>query len=70
MSDVKLAMDNILDTFTGADGGIKFVKLRSALDAFEIKAGTGDKASEKILEVVTNFSRLIDVIARTGNDNN
>ena len=63
-TNIQLAMENILDTFTGADGGIKFVMLRNALDAFEIKAGTGDKASEKILEVITDFSRLIDVIAK------
>lgn len=51
----------ILDTFSGADGGISFVKLRVLLEEIERKSISGDVYAEEILKVVKRFRRLIDV---------
>ena len=59
---VKKDLENIMDCFSGADGGIKFARAKFALEVFEVKAGEGDKSSEIILEIVGRFSRLLDVL--------
>ena len=51
-------IDNIMDTFTGADGGVSFMQLRWMLEALEEK---DDSASKTLLRMVSNFSRLIEV---------
>ena len=51
-------IQNIMDTFTGADGGVSFMQLRWMLEAFE----RDDKpAAKTLLRMVSNFSRLIDI---------
>lgn len=55
------AFHNILSCFGGEDGGIAFAKLQSLLISFEDKANMGDDAADKVLQVVIQFSRLIDV---------
>lgn len=54
-------MRNILDTFTGADGGVRFVKLKCFVEALEQQASNGDAASKELLQIVNRFSKLIDV---------
>ena len=50
---------NILDTMTGADGGVKFVYLKAYLDNLEHEH---TYASEQIEEIVLKFSKLIEVV--------
>lgn len=53
-------VDNIMDTFAGADGGGKFVCFRILIEEMDRQAGTGDVAAQKIVDVVMRFSRLLD----------
>ena len=59
---VKRDLENIMDCFSGADGGIKFARAKFALEEFEAQAKDGDKSSEILLEIVGRFSRLLDVL--------
>lgn len=56
----------ILDTFSGADGGGDFADFRSLVEEMDRRAAGGDAAAEKILKVVTDFARLIEVAKRLG----
>lgn len=55
------AFTNLLDTFTGADGGGRFVFLRSFVETLDAKAAAGDEAAKQVIEVVFQFSRLINL---------
>ena len=57
----KAALDNILDTMTGSDGCIKFLFYTNFIKAMDKRAKEGDKDAEKIIEIIIQFSRLIDV---------
>lgn len=66
--ELKNAVNNITDVFTGADGGGNFVDFyHSFLPEFERRALNGDKASEEIIRVVTRFSKLLEVCRSTRN---
>ena len=52
--------DNILDTFSGTDGGIRFIKLQCFLKEFENRSET-ESSARQILDVMSRFSKLIDV---------
>jgi len=54
----KAALDNIMDCFTGTDGGVSFVNLRFLLEGME-KEDTD--SAEAVLDIMRKFSRLIDV---------
>lgn len=52
---------NILNTFTGADGGIRFAQFRFMLERLETQVDDyDDPHAEKLLEIVGQFSRMID----------
>lgn len=51
----------ILDTFTGADGGVSFTKFRALIEDMERRQQTGDEAAGKVVEVVHQFARLTQV---------
>lgn len=51
--------DNILDTMSGADGGIRFVHLRILLEDMDNRED--DPAAPQIVRMMTNFSRLINI---------
>ncbi len=55
------ALDNIMDTFAGADGGIRFIKFKFGMEHFEKE---GSEASELIMDVMIKFSKLIDIMNR------
>jgi hypothetical protein len=57
----KNCLDNITDTFTGADGGISFIKLKSLVEAMDQKAETGDIAAEQLIGILIKFNNLIKV---------
>jgi hypothetical protein len=56
----KSCLDNIVDTCTGDDGGIKFINLRSLIEHLDTKASEGDQAAEEVINVVKRFSNLIN----------
>jgi hypothetical protein len=54
-------LDKIMDTFTGADGCASYISCRNLIHVMCDRAGDGDTAAVKILDVVTRFRKLIDV---------
>jgi len=65
-AELSADLSRILDTFTGADGGVSFVKLRGMLSALDHQAANGDKAAAEVLAVVRRFARLIEAAERVG----
>lgn len=61
---LRLEFKNIVYTFFGADGGIKFIKLRILLESLE-KQIDSDIVAKGIVEVMSKFSRLIDAAQRS-----
>lgn len=53
-------LENILDCFTGADGGVLFMNLKLLLDEMERQELNGDTDASEVLLIFSNFSRLID----------
>ena len=62
MLKTKEYLDNILDCFGGADGGVSFAKFRYAVEDLEKQAMGGDVSAKRIIEVVRQFSKLINVL--------
>lgn len=60
-SELQEHFDNILDTFGGADGGVRFIKLKMLLNTMEKHADNGDTSAKMILDMMIRFSRLINV---------
>ncbi len=60
-NETKAAFDNILDTFSGSDGGVGFVRLQALVEQLERQADMGDAAAEPVIQVVHQFSLQIDV---------
>ena len=60
----KEALQNIIDCFTGADGGGKFAILNASLDIIDKQAAKGDKPSQEIMEIMVKFSKLLNVLER------
>jgi hypothetical protein len=59
--EYKKVLDNILDTFTGSDGGVKFLQFKLMLDALSKQEDEGDLSARAILGIMIQFSKLIDV---------
>lgn len=58
------AFQNILDCFTGADGGIAFINTKLLIEEIDKRAEeqTPDgHAASQVIDVVLRFSKLIDV---------
>lgn len=63
---LKEAVDNIVDTITGADGGVDFVSLLQMLEAVDEQGANENTQALAILEVVYRFSRLCTVARTSG----
>lgn len=57
-------LDYLLDLFTGADGGIGFINLRSLIEVLKKQADEGDKSAAEVIKIFRNFTRL----AKTAQD--
>ena len=55
------SFQNILDCFTGADGGVSFFKFQLFIDDMEKQFEEGSYAAGEILKIVDQFSRMIDI---------
>jgi len=60
--ETKEYIRNILDTMSGSDGGVRFVKFKIGIEEFDRRATKGDKDAQAIIQVVRHFSRLIDTL--------
>ena len=54
----------ITDVFTGADGGVAFVKFCSFMQNMEQQAVEGNAAAKDILQIVKRFARLLEVASK------
>jgi len=61
MTRSKKIIDKCLNCFTGEDGGIGFVNLKSLLEEMERQSNAGDEPAEQIIVQAERFVRLIDV---------
>jgi len=64
--NVGISLENIMDTFSGADNEA-FYHLLMAIREFDLRSANGDEAATKLLKIMLDFSRLIDVLKKTGN---
>ena len=64
MHTVQKSLNNILDTMSGADGGVSFIKLKFLLEDWERQAAQGDKPAQELCNVLHRFSNLVDVAKR------
>ena len=53
--------DNILDTFSGADGGIGFMGFRCLMEDMDAKAAKGDAGAAQVVAIMEKFSKLLDI---------
>lgn len=65
MNEFEIKAENILqpalDCFTGMDGGISFVKFKQMISALCKKANDGDLSAIKILDIVHQYNKLIEL---------
>lgn len=59
--NTKQALDYILDCLNGADGGLSFVYFQSMLSSLDTKAEAGDENAIKILKILHQFAKMIEV---------
>ena len=59
--ELKQSFNNIMDCFTGADGGVAFVQLRYLLEDMDERARQGDEHAVAVLQTVYHMDRLIKV---------
>jgi hypothetical protein len=55
---------DIVDVFSGADGGVAFARLKSLVDELAEQASAGDADAGAVLAVVSRFHRLISAAQR------
>lgn len=58
--DTKAALQNILDTFSGADGGVAFVQLRGLIEDMCERESNGDKDATEVINIMMRFNNLIN----------
>ena len=58
------AFHAIVDTFTGADGGVSFQQTRVLIEEMDKRAKSGDQAAGEIIEIMLRFSRVITAAAK------
>ena len=55
------SFQNILNCFTGADGGVSFIKFRLFIEDMEKQFEEGSDEAGKVLTIMDRFSRMIDI---------
>jgi len=60
--EIERALQNLMDIFTGADGGVQFIVIQRTLETIEQQALAGDEASKKIIQEVKRASKLFDIL--------
>ena len=57
-------LSEIIDVFSGADGGVAFACLKVVVDRLSAQAQAGDSQAAEVLAIVTRFRKLISVAGR------
>lgn len=55
------AFQNILDCFSGTDGGVGFIQFKGFLEGYSKTAAEGDEASKQLLAIMLQFNRMIEI---------
>jgi hypothetical protein len=58
------ALNNIVECFTGEDGGVKFALFLNAIRNLDQQAIKGDKSAEELLMLMVHFSKFINVVTK------
>lgn len=66
--ETQVDVENILDCFSGADGGASFLALCSLIRHMDKQAVAGDEGAIKIIGIVNRFAKLIDVAKKVDID--
>lgn len=56
------SIHDLLDIFTGSDGGVQFLIIQRTLEVIEQRALDGDEASKKIIQEVKKASKLFNIL--------
>jgi hypothetical protein len=62
--DLRVTVDDIMDVFAGADGGVTFVQFCVFINRMDEMAKKGDKQAQQVLEDIRRFRRLLNIIAK------
>jgi len=62
--ELKKHIDNIMDCFTGVDGGSRYLMFRGGIEQLDKQSIEGDPDSKTLISVVINFSNLIKLLNR------
>lgn len=57
-------LDASLDCFSGADGGIGYLKLRTFIQEMIEKSNEGDKSAKEIVLLVERFDKLVGIATK------
>lgn len=57
----RTAVENLMDTFAGTDGGAKYIRFCTFIIQLDRQAKAGDGAAVQLLEVVHRMSRFVDI---------
>jgi len=57
-------LEPTLECFSGADGGVSFIKLKVLLNEMQKKSNEGDTKATEILLVAKRFSKLIELVKK------
>ncbi len=62
--NVKPVLDYLTDVFSGADGGVSFVRFRMFMEEMGRRADDGDVAAARVVRIAEQFKRLVEVAQR------
>jgi hypothetical protein len=63
LPETEKSFRNILDCFTGSDGGAKFFYFRLRIEQLDKEAINGDENAKELINIMHTFSKLIDILA-------
>jgi uncharacterized protein with NAD-binding domain and iron-sulfur cluster len=66
MTRLEKSLLNMVDLFTGADGGVDFINFRTFLESMEKGASNGDNAAEQLMLLFYRFEKMIDISKELG----
>lgn len=55
---------SLMDVFSGADGGVGFVMLRSFIDSLKKQADEGDVAAVTLLKIHQDYVKLVRIATK------
>ena len=60
-SKTEKSFRDLMDTFSGTDGGVRFVRFRIFVEQVDARASAGDLAADKVIEILHQMHRMLDL---------